>query len=333
MPRLVGEADDLGLQRRAVARPGRLDLAGVHRRAVQVRPDQLVQLRRRVGDPAGQLPAVDPLGEEGEGFRLGVAGLKLGFLVVDGCGGQPGRRAGLEAGQPNAQALQGPAQALAGRLAHAAARRGGLADVEQAAHEGAGAENDRRGPIDRAAGDANAADALLTAAGFHHEVLDGLLAERQSRLLLAEAADFLLIGPLVGLRPRAVHGRPLAAVEHAEVDGGGVDGAAHESAQGVDLADQLPLGQAADGWIAAHLGDGVEVAREQCGPRAVACCRRGRLRARMAAADHQDVEIVRSAHLVHDKGARGQGPGEKGRGRRAEGGGPKKSPRTARGAA
>ena len=33
--RLVGEADDLGFDRRAVARPGRLDLPGVHRGAMQ----------------------------------------------------------------------------------------------------------------------------------------------------------------------------------------------------------------------------------------------------------------------------------------------------------
>ena len=118
-------------------------------------------------------------------------------------------------------------------FAHASAGRGCLADVEQAAQEGAGAKDDRPGAIDvrrRRRGRrrcAAAAPALSTS-----EVLDGLLAESQARLLLAEAADFLLIGALVGLGPGAVHGRPLAAVEHAELDGGGVDGPAHECRPG-----------------------------------------------------------------------------------------------------
>ena len=85
---------------------------------------------------------------------------------------------------------------------------------------------------------------------------------------------------------------PLAAVEHAELDARGVDGPAHGAAQGVDFADELPLGHAADGRIAAHLGDGIEIAGQQCGPRAMRAGGRGRLGARMAAADHQDVEIT-----------------------------------------
>jgi hypothetical protein len=60
-----------------------------------------------------------------------------------------------------------------------------------------------------------------------------------------------------------VHRGPFATVQHAELDSGGVDHAAHLAAQGVDLADNLPLGHAADGRIAAHLGHGVAVHREQ----------------------------------------------------------------------
>ena len=60
-----------------------------------------------------------------------------------------------------------------------------------------------------------------------------------------------------------MHGRALGAVEHAELDAGGVDDLAHLAAEGVDLADDLPLGDAADGRVAAHLGDGVGIHREQ----------------------------------------------------------------------
>ena len=94
----------------------------------------------------------------------------------------------------------------------------------------------------------------------------------------------------------AVHGGAFAAIEHAELDAGGVDGAAHRAAQGVDFADDLPFGHAADGRIAAHLADGIEVGGQQCGLGADACRGQGRLGARMSAADDQNVVIVESAH-------------------------------------
>ena len=96
-----------------------------------------------------------------------------------------------------------------------------------------------------------------------------------------------------------MHRRALAAVEHAELDAGGVDGLAHHAAQGVDLADDLPLGDAADGRVAAHLGDGVAVRRQQAVPRPEPRRRQRRLDAGMAGADHEHVVlVVASAYFV-----------------------------------
>ena len=66
---------------------------------------------------------------------------------------------------------------------------------------------------------------------------------------------------------------------------------AHDAAQGVDLADDLPLGDAADGRVAAHLPDGVGVHGEQDGLEAYACRGQGRFGARVAGADDGDVVI------------------------------------------
>src|SRR5690606_19020841 len=55
---LVGEAVDLVLDGRAVARPDPLDDARVHGRAVQVGGDDLVGARIGVGDPAADLARV-----------------------------------------------------------------------------------------------------------------------------------------------------------------------------------------------------------------------------------------------------------------------------------
>ena len=55
----------------------------------------------------------------------------------------------------------------------------------------------------------------------------------------------------VGLGARALHRRALAAVEDAELDAGGVGGAAHQPVERVDLAHQMALAEPADRRIAA----------------------------------------------------------------------------------
>ena len=62
-----------------------------------------MDLRRGVGDPAGDLLAVDSVVEKRERLGLVVAGLKLGFGIVDRAAVEPRRRAGLEAAQFEAQ--------------------------------------------------------------------------------------------------------------------------------------------------------------------------------------------------------------------------------------
>ena len=99
----------------------------------------------------------------------------------------------------------------------------------------------------------------------------------------------------VGLGAGGLDGRAFGAVEHAELDAGGVDGVAHEAAEGVDFADHLALGQAADGGIAGHAADGQGVHGDHRHSAAVAedvGGGPGGLRAGMAAADDEDVEGI-----------------------------------------
>ena len=101
-----------------------------------------------------------------------------------------------------------------------------------------------------------------------------------------------------------MHRRAFAAVEQAELNAGGVDRLAHHAAEGVDLADDLPLGHAADRRVAAHLGDGVAVRREQADARADP--RRGhrRLDAGMPRADHEHVVLVDTVSAGQGRDAR-----------------------------
>ena len=110
------------------------------------------------------------------------------------------------------------------------------------------------------------------------------------------ARDRVLHGPAVelavGLGAGTLHGRALAAVEHAELDAGLVGDAAHHAVEGIDLAHEMALAQAADGRIAGHLADGREAVGDERRPGAQARGRGRRLAAGMAAADDDDIEAL-----------------------------------------
>ena len=141
MPVALAEAHDLVLDRGAIARPAALDLAGIHRRAVDVGADDLVGRRRRAGDAALDLRIGDARGEHRERLRRFVAGLQLRGAPVDGRAVEPGRGAGLEAAQREAGAGQRAGKAERGRLADPAGRDLPLTDMDEAAQERAGGQH------------------------------------------------------------------------------------------------------------------------------------------------------------------------------------------------
>ena len=97
----------------------------------------------------------------------------------------------------------------------------------------------------------------------------------------------------VRLGPRSADGRTLAAVQHPKLDPTGIGHPAHETVQGVDLADQMALAESADGGIAGHRADGRETMGHQGSLRAHPRSRARGFAAGMAAADDDDVERVR----------------------------------------
>ena len=116
-------------------------------------------------------------------------------------------------------------------------------------------------------------------------------------LHLAGVFHLELIVLLVGLGPRTVHRRPLAEVEHAELQPGLIDHLSHGPAQRVDLADNLPLGDASNGGIATHLRHGVAIHGQQRGAGTQSRRRQSRLTTGVACSDHDHVKLVtRTAH-------------------------------------
>ena len=89
----------------------------------------------------------------------------------------------------------------------------------------------------------------------------------------------------VALGPGNLDGGAFADVEHAYLDGGAVGVAGHFAAESVDLTHDVTLGGAADGRVAGHEGDGVEVHGEEEGAVAHARGGQGGFAACVACAD------------------------------------------------
>lgn len=200
-------------------------------------------------------------------------------------GVETGRRSRFEASQFEAQLAEAVGRVLGGGFAGPPTREGAVADVDAAFQEGAGGEDDGF-PEEHGVGPgANA----LHGAVFDQEFLERALLEVEVGSVLNDFLHPELVGLFVGLRPRGLYGGPFAAVQHAKLDAGFVDVAGHFAAQGVDLADHMPLGDAADGRIARHLRHGVQVHREQERARAHPRGRQSGLGARVASADDEYV--------------------------------------------
>ncbi len=188
-----------------------------------------------------------------------------------------------------------------------------LAEVDQAIEECAGGQHHGAGGKaaavagDDAANPAVLDDQVLDPALDHLEIGGG--ADRRLHGLAIELA--------VGLGARALYGGALGAIEQPELDAGGVGDAAHKAVEGIDLAHQMALAEAADGRVAGHLADGREGMGDE-GRAGAHAGRRGRSFAAGMAAAHNDHVELAVGHLAGIPGFRARpyldaGPRIKGR--------------------
>ncbi len=255
VPQLVGEFDDLIFNGRAVTRTDSLNLAAVERRARNGLAENAVRLFVGVADVALDLRAVDAPGHKRKWRGLGIARLGLELRPVDGAAIQAGRSAGLEASPAQAQRAQLFAQQLRGRFAVASATVTRFAHVRQAIQKCPGGD-DHGTAFERAAiaqRDAGGAARLDIQSG-HFGLFDADI-----RFLLEDLAHASSIQLLVHLSARRPNGGSAAGVEQPELDAHRVGHFPHHPTQRVDFAHQVTLGNAADGGVAGHLRDQVQV--------------------------------------------------------------------------
>ena len=104
--------------------------------------------------------------------------------------------------------------------------------------------------------------------------------DREVRVGAQQLLHVAAVELAVGLGAGAADGGALRAVEQAELDAGAVGDDAHDAVEGVDLADQMAFAQTADGRVARHLADGLDLVRDQRGARARRARRPSRPRSR-----------------------------------------------------
>ena len=228
-----------------------------------------------------------PLRQEGKGRDDVVPGLRFHLVKVDGAFLHACRRAGLEAAQRKPQFAKRLREGEGRPEPLRAAVPDGFADDNAAVH--VHARRDERG-LARDARAGRRLHRLDLARGRKDDAADLALPHFEVILREERAAHSALIGAFVCLRAQGMHGRALAGIEHAALNERVVDGAAHFAAERVHLAHQMALGRPADGGVAGHERDGVQIERQQQRGHAHARSGQRRLAARMPRAD--DAKIV-----------------------------------------
>ena len=289
MPVLVREADDLRFDGGTVARPDAGDRPAVERAAIQILADDPVRLLVRPGQITDRAVFRRRPGGEGEGDHGFVPRLELHPGEIHAPGVDAGRGPGLEAAQGQAERAQTVGESLSG--VHAV-RPGALhlfAGDHRAVQIGPGCDHNGLHAVDRSKPRRHGADRPVPRLhGDHHRLL-----EIQILLQFQDVLHILLVFPPVCLSAQGVDRRAFSAVEHPVLDAAGVCGPAHLPAEGIQLADQMPLSGPADGGVAGHIAHGVQIDRKDDGFQSEPGGRKRGLDARVSRADDGDVVVAR----------------------------------------
>jgi len=288
---LARETVDLVLDRGAVTGADAFDDARVHGAAVEAGADDVVRLAVRVRDPARHLARVHGRvthdGKHGHGIE--IARLFLHHGKVDAAAIDARRRARFQAALRQFQLFQAGRQGDGGRVAGAAGRVIVQAHVDLAVEESPrrqhhGARQELQADLRHRADDTVA---------FDDQIIDGLLEQPQVRLVFQARTDGGLVQNTVGLGARGAHCRAFRGIQDAELDAGLVGGDGHRAAHGIDFLDQVALADAADGRIARHLAQCLDIMREQKRLLPHAGGSEGRLGTGVTTTDNDDVEFCR----------------------------------------
>ena len=120
----------------------------------------------------------------------------------------------------------------------------------------------------------------------------------QPRLRLKHLAHLHAIELLIALGARTPYRRAPRCIEQAKLNAHGVGHFAHNAAQGVHLAHQVSFGNAANGRIAAHLRNQVQVHGDQRGLQPHARRSHRRLASGVTGTHHYHIVLFGKRHSI-----------------------------------
>ena len=298
MPLLVRKTRNLRLDGGAVAWPRALDDTVRHGRAMEICADDGVCRLVRVGEVAGRLLRGHLRGQKGEGGRGGIALLHTGLCEVERAAVDARGCACLEPHEAQSECAQRIRECHCRTLSVRAAVVDGLAEDDAPAQICARCKDDgvRREAFARFAEDARNACLPLMLLG--EELRDKQLPHIEVRRVLDVLLHDALIEEFVRLHAEGMDGGTLACVEEATLDARPVRRDPHLTAERVDLANEVALARAADGWVARHHGNVVERERNDERPPSHACRCKRRLDTRMPRTNHNDIIVCSGIHTM-----------------------------------
>src|SRR5882672_7396147 len=264
------ELHDLVLDRGAIAWPATADRTAVQRRLLQVALDDVLDLFAGPCDPAGHLTRPLDTLVEGEAEVGAVAVLPLDLAPIHGAAIDARWRAGLEARYCKSNIFNHLRHLYRWLISRTARRDLGVgADVNATAEESAGCDDDGARAEATSVFRLDPGDAR--AGLVEEQIRNHALRELEGRELLEQRTHRATIERPVALCARGPDGRALGAIQHAELNGRAIGGAAHDAAQSIDFADDGTLGNSTNSRIAGHLADRVQDGSNQQRLRTHAC--------------------------------------------------------------
>ncbi len=99
------------------------------------------------------------------------------------------------------------------------------------------------------------------------QIVNSLLKNDKIFLRFEATANVGFVQRAVRLTARRTHRRAFGGIQNTPLDAGTVGGLRHHPAERIDFLDQMPLADATDRRIAAHLADRFDIVAEQQGAR------------------------------------------------------------------
>ena len=133
--------------------------------------------------------------------------------------------------------------------------------MDDATQEGSGCEDHGFCGQVRACCQSNA----LNCAGVDEDVYDVFSDDFEIGRSCQHGSHTCGVGVLVALSAVGTYGRPFAGVEYSKLDPGVVSVPGHFTTEGIQLKDEVRLGDTPDGGIAGHGGHGVSIEGQERG--------------------------------------------------------------------